>query len=265
MSERKSNAPRTGSSELTSAGVPWSEVPDSPCPYTEWLDGRHGSAEDALPSVDQIPIPEVLLALPVLHPDRPTGSKPMADVSGARQRLANCRPGAWLISPFHWLAVGEMAQWRSRLAFTRYCPARRPSCAIAQRYSVVPYRNGRKMTPADPDQNRDAQMTRRRIFVGAASMMIAAPSIVRSMSLMKVRGLIFPIDRPSAGFIERLRFQYLEGALMRGWDVELDGKVVGGISEIQARKSVAYARMNRWLSDSVPSTSLPEREMESAE
>ena len=100
MSERKSNAPRTGSSELTSAGVPWSEVPDSPCPYTEWLDGRHGSAEDALPSVDQIPIPEVLLALPVLHPDRPTGSKPMADVSGARQRLANCRPGAWLISPY---------------------------------------------------------------------------------------------------------------------------------------------------------------------
>jgi hypothetical protein len=78
-------------------------------------------------------------------------------------------------------------------------------------------------------------------------MMISAPSIVRSMSLMKVRGLIFPIDRPSAGFIERLRFQYLEGALMRGWDGELDGKVVGGISEIQARKSVAYARMNRWL------------------
>jgi hypothetical protein len=38
-----------------------------------------------------------------------------------------------------------------------------------------------------------------------------------------MRGLIFPIERPSAGFIERLRFQYLDGALKRGWDVERDG------------------------------------------
>lgn len=89
-----------GSSELTSAGVRWSEVPEAPCPYTEWLDGRHGPAQEALPSVDQVPIPKVLSSLPVLHPDRPRGSKPMADVHGARQRLANCRPGAWVISPF---------------------------------------------------------------------------------------------------------------------------------------------------------------------
>jgi hypothetical protein len=100
MSKRKSEAPATDSSDLTSAGMPWSEVPDSPCPYTEWLDGRHGPAKDALPSVDQLPIPEVLLVLPVLHADRPRGSKPMADVHGAKQRLAGCRPGAWLVSPF---------------------------------------------------------------------------------------------------------------------------------------------------------------------
>jgi hypothetical protein len=90
----------TSSSDLTSAGMPWSEVPDSPCPYTEWLDGRHGPAKDTLPSVDQFPIPEALLALPVLHSDRPRESKPMADFHGARQRLAGCRPGAWLVSPF---------------------------------------------------------------------------------------------------------------------------------------------------------------------
>jgi hypothetical protein len=51
MSKRESNTPATGASELTSAGVPWSEVPDTPCPYTEWLDGRQGPAEDILPSV----------------------------------------------------------------------------------------------------------------------------------------------------------------------------------------------------------------------
>ena len=100
MSKRKSEAPATGSSDLTSTGMPWSEVPDSPCPYTEWLDGLHGPAKDTMPSVDQFPIPEALLALPVLHADRLRGSKPMADVNGARQRLADCRPGAWLISPF---------------------------------------------------------------------------------------------------------------------------------------------------------------------
>jgi hypothetical protein len=100
MSKRKFETPATGSSELTSAGVPWSEVPDAPCPYTEWLDGRQGPADNIMPSVDEIPIPDVLLALPVLHAGRPRGSKPMADVHGARQRLANCRPGAWLISPY---------------------------------------------------------------------------------------------------------------------------------------------------------------------
>jgi hypothetical protein len=82
MSKRKSEAPATGSSDLTSTGMPWSEVPNSPCPYTEWLGGRHGPAKDTLPSVDQFPIPEPLLALPVLHADRPRGSKPMADVNG---------------------------------------------------------------------------------------------------------------------------------------------------------------------------------------
>jgi hypothetical protein len=96
MSKRKSEI----SSDLTSTGMPWSEVPNSPCPYTEWLNGRHGPAKDTMPSVDQFPIPEVLLTLPVFHADRPRGSKPMADVNGARQRLADCRPGAWLISPF---------------------------------------------------------------------------------------------------------------------------------------------------------------------
>jgi hypothetical protein len=91
------------------------------------------------------------------------------------------------------------------------------------------------------------EMTRRSIFIGAASSLIFAPSIVRAASLMNVRGLLLPMQRPSAGFVERLRFQYLDGALRRGWDDQRDGRVVGGISEVQAMEAVAYARKNGWL------------------
>ena len=97
------------------------------------------------------------------------------------------------------------------------------------------------------DHHHVGEMTRRSIFFGAASSLILAPSIVRAASLMKVRALILPMERPSAGFVERLRFQYLDGALRRGWDVRRDGQVVGGISEIQAMEAVAYARKNGWL------------------
>ena len=91
---------KPGSDDLTSAGVPWSEITGYERPDVEWMDGRHGPAKGTLPSVDEIPIPEVLLTHPVLHAGRPTGSKPMIDVHGAKQRLANCRSGAWLISPY---------------------------------------------------------------------------------------------------------------------------------------------------------------------
>ena len=34
---------------------------------------------------------------------------------------------------------------------------------------------------------------------------------------------------------------------MRGWDDQREGQVVGGVSEVQAREAVAYARKNGWL------------------
>ena len=64
---------------------------------------------------------------------------------------------------------------------------------------------------------------------------------------MKARALILPTERPSAGFVERLRSQYLDGALTRGWDVQRDGQVVGRISELQAMEAVACAQKNGWL------------------
>jgi hypothetical protein len=68
---------------------------------------------------------------------------------------------------------------------------------------------------------------------------------------MPVRGLILPIERPSAGFIERLRFYGMERALSRGWDAEQDGQMFGCSSEIHARKSVAYARRNGFLAPEI--------------
>jgi hypothetical protein len=64
MSKRKSNGAAVGSSDVTSAGVPWAKVPDFALADIEWMDGRHGSAKAALPSIDQTPIPAVLFILP---------------------------------------------------------------------------------------------------------------------------------------------------------------------------------------------------------
>jgi hypothetical protein len=86
--------------DITSAGVPWSEVPDFAKPDVAWIDGRGANAQTVLPGIDEIPIPEILELLPVLHENRPLGSKAMLDAAGARSRLAALRPGAWLISPF---------------------------------------------------------------------------------------------------------------------------------------------------------------------
>ena len=63
MPKRKSSTPATASSEVTSAGVPWSEVPDFALFHVEWMDGRHGSAKQTLPPVDRVAIPPVLYLL----------------------------------------------------------------------------------------------------------------------------------------------------------------------------------------------------------
>ena len=78
--------------ELTSAGVPWSEVPEFARPDVAWIDGRHGSAQSALPAVNVVAVPDILYTLPYLHTERPTGSKAMLDAAGARARLRDVRP-----------------------------------------------------------------------------------------------------------------------------------------------------------------------------
>src|SRR5262245_26610010 len=84
--------------DRTSAGVPWREVPEFARHHVAWMDGSHGSAPTALPSLDVVPVPEALKKLPRLHENRPRGSKAMIDAAGAGARLREVRPGAWLIS-----------------------------------------------------------------------------------------------------------------------------------------------------------------------
>ena len=95
----------------TSADCPWSEVPEHALHDVEYIDGVHGSADHALPDPGEVPVPQALLDLPSLNPDRPTGSKAMLDAAGARARLADCRPGAWLVSPF---SGWKWAKWPDR-------------------------------------------------------------------------------------------------------------------------------------------------------
>jgi hypothetical protein len=64
---------------------------------------------------------------------------------------------------------------------------------------------------------------------------------------MPVRRLPFPFGAQSAGFVERLRFEFLERALRRGWDDKRHGPVVSGISESQARTAVAFAQAHGFL------------------
>jgi hypothetical protein len=70
--------------------------------------------------------------------------------------------------------------------------------------------------------DRTSHFTRRRIFVGGVASVIGAPAIVRAQSLMPIRALIVPMQSVHAGFIERLRFHWMEQALKNGWTTERD-------------------------------------------
>ena len=65
-----------------------------------WMDGRNGPAQSTLPSIEDVPVPEVFTRLPGLHVDRPRGAKAMIDAAGAKARLRDARAGAWLISSY---------------------------------------------------------------------------------------------------------------------------------------------------------------------
>jgi hypothetical protein len=89
-----------GGPEFTSAGAPWKEAPELARSNVAWMDGRNGSAQSTLPSIEDVPVPDVFTRLPRPHVNRPRGSKAMIDAAGAKARLKAARAGAWLISSY---------------------------------------------------------------------------------------------------------------------------------------------------------------------
>jgi hypothetical protein len=92
-----------------------------------------------------------------------------------------------------------------------------------------------------------SMLTRRRVFVGGVASVMCAPAIVRAESLMPIRMLMVPMQPVHAGFVERLRFHCMEQLLKNGWSIERARTTFGGISENEARRQVAYARMHGFL------------------
>jgi len=88
------------SNKKTSAGVRFIDVPGDARHEVEWIDGCHVFSSN-LPTLDDMPVPEILYQLPVLHPDRPRGSRAMLCAHGAKGRLVGLRPGAWTVTPFN--------------------------------------------------------------------------------------------------------------------------------------------------------------------
>ena len=93
-------------------------------------------------------------------------------------------------------------------------------------------------------------MTRRGIVVGAAVSLICAPAIVRAASLMPVRGLLLPIERPLRlnPYCEHCRrlfyYSLARGVRVARVSTTSNGKIV---SLAEARRMVAYARAQGWL------------------
>ena len=85
---------------ITSGGTRLGDVPEFARYDVEWMDGVYGTASGGLPSVVEFPIPDVLYTKGINHSAHPRGSKAMIDIHGANFRLKDCRPGAWLVSPY---------------------------------------------------------------------------------------------------------------------------------------------------------------------
>jgi hypothetical protein len=99
---------------------------------------------------------------------------------------------------------------------------------------------------------------RRGLLTGLGSLVIFAPSIVRASSLMPVKvmesvPLASPSDeiqstnRPSAGFLERLAYHFMDHVLRTGWTSEKAAGFYGGMSEDAMRRAVARARRHGFL------------------
>ena len=88
-------------------------------------------------------------------------------------------------------------------------------------------------------------MTRRSIFIGAAAAYVCLQ--FRATSLMPVRGLPLQLLSPLGQFYRHCFYHSLESDLRAGRSMSavIDGKIA---SVAEARRMVAYARAQGWLS-----------------
>ena len=132
MSKRNTNDAAESASDLTSAGVPWSEVPDFAVAEVESIDGRHGTAKDNLPSVEEIPIPDILFFPAAAARETPARIERHARCSWSQVPTPTLPARCLGAEPSDRMEVGEMAERRSWLATGRCGIARLPSRGIAQ-------------------------------------------------------------------------------------------------------------------------------------
>jgi hypothetical protein len=113
-----------------------------------------------------------------------------------------------------------------------------------------------KPSPLLACRHQDRGMTRRSVFIGAAAALIYAPTIIRATSLMPVAGLPLQLLNPLGEFYRRCFYHSLESDLRvgRSMSTVIDGKI---ISVAEARRMVAYARVQGWLLPKPLKTMLP--------
>ena len=237
------------------------------------MDGRHGPAREPLPSIDQVPIPAVLFTLPCLHEDRPRGSTAMIDAQGAKLRLSNCRPGAWVKSPItgwrwaKWWAgfqpmlhyqnrfMSDQAMISSSLAKEHRKMARGIQFQIASPCGSQNRPTHSKCRPEtvtaprlpSPRPRNDAQ---KRIHWCGRCSDICACNYSGHRSDANAR-LAITVLEPVGCF-----YHLLEGDLRAGRSMStvIDGKI---IFVAEARRMVAYARVQGWLLPKPLKTMLP--------
>jgi hypothetical protein len=105
-------------------------------------------------------------------------------------------------------------------------------------------------SPLLTDRHQDYRMTRRSIFIGAAAALICAPAIMRATGLMPVPSLPLQVLNPLGAFYRRCFYHSIESDLRAGRSMStvIDGKFV---SVVEARRMVAHARAQGWLSPEV--------------
>jgi hypothetical protein len=100
------------------------------------------------------------------------------------------------------------------------------------------------MSTVFPDNRSSAPLARRSVLLGLAASSLSAPAIVRASIIMPVRRVLLT-ERPSAGFVQRLFYNWLAADLRGGhMTTVINGSVV---SLSEAERLVGYARKNGWI------------------